>query len=743
MTPEAKILPKSGLSGIREHWRDDFTAAISVSLVALPLGLGIALAAGFPPISGVIAAIIGGLLTTFIRGSHIGINGASEGQIVVLLFGVEMLADDYGSGVRYVLAAAVISGVIQMILGLARLGKLGDIFPTATIHGMLAAIGLIIIAKQAHVIFGVHASHGTALDSLLKIPQYITNLNPLITMISAISLVVLIGYAKVRNSLIKAVPGPIWVLFVCVPIVAIINLFEKDSMTFLNHPFAISKEYLTFIPADLMNSFVFPDFSKIDHPAFWLTVISLTLVGSVETLITNKAVDKLDPYKRKTNNNRDLFAIGLSSAVSGAIGGLPIITAILRSSVNINHGAKTGMSNFYHAIIILACVVFLPSLIRAIPQASLAAILIYMGYKLTAPKVFKDMARKGWEQIVILLTTLFVTLATDLLWGLAAGVLVTTMIHWVKSGLHLQTFLRHLSQPFIKTYDEKHTTHIQIRGISNFLSVIKLNKTLRQINPETPVIVDFGGAKLIDSTILDLIYEHKDKYYSNGEFQILGLDIHRTSSHHPHSIHVLEKPLQKRLTNRQNEILQYAQNHHFDYRAEIDWNVSRLRKFVYFDQKIIEYKRNTIKGRFDIMDIKWDCMDITYNEGVLLAAEEHNITVMIVKLPFNVADFTISKDDIEHLKTGGLPKESDFMQIRPIIAQYYPMEQEINYKEIFTSKLVQYLVTHDSHHIECVENEILFVKSYRLASALEIEQLSQFAGGFCAIFPRPEIAETG
>jgi MFS superfamily sulfate permease-like transporter len=658
------------------------------------------------------------VVTTFFRGSHVAINGPAAGLIVVVLAGVQSLADENGSGFPYVLAAIVVAGVIQMILGLLKMGKLGDLFPASVVNGMLATIGVIIFVKQFHVALGVHEVGGTSLDALLEIPKSLLNLNPTVTFISVISLLILILHPYIKNNFLKSIPAPLQVLIVAVPLVAIIdNIPGLKEISILNYPVYFGPDNLVKVPQNLLDNFIYPDFSKIGLPEFWVLVISITLVASIETLISTKAVDKLDHFKRRTNLNKDLFAVGLSTTVSGFLGGLPIITVIVRSSVNVNHKAKTKWSNFYHGILLLSFVFLFPFIIREIPLASLATILVYTGYKLASPKVFQSTLLKGWEQLVILVSTLLASLAIDLLWGIIFGIFTTLLIHWMRSQLHIKTFIRHLIHTDITTVEEsKNVVHVEIKGIANFAIMLKLINLLTDLGNGKHFIVDFGRTKLVDSTILDFIHEHREKYFTQTYFEFTGLDVHRTSSPHPLALHILKKPMQKRLTSRQNDVNHFASENRYLFKPEINWLVEHFEKFRFFEYHLMEYQRNRMEGSFD-RDISWIVSDVTYNDGIFMASEEHHITVMIMTFPEESSDFCITKDDIRNLKAH--IKSSEKSAVLP--------------KHLTEFGL--FLDENASYCIERVGKEVMIFRKERLLSAKEIVLMHDYVKKLCDFLP--------
>jgi len=713
-----EALPSTGLEGIIHHWKDDLSAAISVTLVALPLALGIALASGVPPMAGIIAVIIGGVVTTIFRGSYLAINGPAAGLIVVILAGMESLTDENGSGFPYVLAATVVAGAIQALLGLLKMGKLGDLFPASVINGMLATIGLTILLKQFPVALGVDAGTGTVLYALLEIPNSILNMNVLVTLVAGISLFILISHPKIKNKIIKNIPAPLLVLIISIPMVLFFQYLGSKDTKFLNQKIDIDPEYLVQIPENLMDSLMFPNFSKIMLPEFWLLVISITLVGSIITLISAKAVDKLDDFKRRTDLNKDLMAMGISTFVSGFLGGLPIITVIVRSSVNVSHHAKTKWSNFYHGVFMLLFVFLFPFVINEIPQASLAAILVYAGFKLASPKMFKATLLKGWEQLLILITTLVASLATDILWGVSVGVLTTLTIHWIKSSLNLKTFFKHLFHAEINVVEEsKKVMHVEIKGIANFVIMLRMINSLKQLKSRAQnVIVDFSRTKLVDSTILDFIHEHREKYFTDTNFEFVGLDVHKTSSPHPLALHVLERPMQKRLTTRQNDLNHFASGNKYTFSSEINWKIQHLEKFTFFEHHLLEYHRNRLVGDFE-NGVSWIISDITYNDGVMMAREQHHITGMLLFLDKSIPAISITKDNIREIKAK--MKESE--------------QQSGN--QIHLSTLDQFLFNNPSYYIEAIDNEVFIYRKERLLSSKEIIELHDFARALYKILP--------
>jgi MFS superfamily sulfate permease-like transporter len=538
ISDRALALPKTGLEGLAQNWRVDALSGFLVFLIALPLCLGIAMASGFPPQAGIISAIVGGLVVSRINGSFVTINGPAAGLIVVILASVQELGKgDAMAGYRYTLAAIVCASVIQTLMGLFKAGKLSAFFPSSAVHGMLAAIGIIIMSKQIHVMLGVKPQADSLFGTIAAIPGSLMDPNPEIAIIGGIGLVTLIAWSVLGNRYLRMIPAPLVVVVIGMALGKYFDLDHQHVYLFLphtvflpHHEFTIGPKFLVAIPENFLAGFAFPDFSLIRSPEFWVQVVTICLVGSLESLLSAAAVDKLDFFKRTSDLNRDLAAVGVGNTISGLIGGLPMIAEIVRSSANVNNGARTGWANFFHGAFLLVFVALFPRLIHEIPLASLAALLVFTGYRLASPREFRKTLEIGYEQLAVFLITIVGVLATDLLIGVGIGIATEFLVHLWRS-----VRWRELLKINIEIEErDPDVYHVLVGGAAFFANFLLLKNDLSTIPEGKTVVIDLSDAATIDHTVMEYLHHYCEDYRRSGGRALLsGLDQHVSSSKHP------------------------------------------------------------------------------------------------------------------------------------------------------------------------------------------------------------------
>ncbi len=487
--------------------KSDLPASIVVFFVAVPLCLGIALASGAPLFSGIIAGIVGGIIVGIASGSSLGVSGPAAGLAVIVLTSIATL----GSWPAFLLAV-VIAGFMQLALGFAKAGFIAYFFPSSVIKGMLTGIGLLIILKQIpHALGWDKDAEGDdaflqadGQNTFSEIAQALDFITPGAVLIAAISLALLILWDSVltkRHKIFQLIQGPIVVVILGI----VMNyLFKSGTLDF-----SLAEDQVVRLPVannltEFFNQFTLPDFSAIKNLEVWKIAIVLAIVASLETLLSVEATDKMDPNKRITPTNRELKAQGLGNIFSGLIGGLPVTQVIVRSSANITFGGKTKLSAILHGIFLLISAITIASVLNMIPLASLAAVLLMVGYKLAKPELFKKMYKLGWEQFVPFLATVVGILLTDLLKGITIGMLFGifyTLRHSYRNS--------HYMKETVTTEEGHQVHHLVLAEEVSFFNKASVIKELEEIPENSKVIIDCSNSKSISYDVVELIRDFR------------------------------------------------------------------------------------------------------------------------------------------------------------------------------------------------------------------------------------------
>lgn len=483
------------IGGIKEN----FPSGLVVFLVALPLCLGIALASGAPPLSGIIAGIVGGLVVGSISNSNISVSGPAAGLTAIVLTAIT----DLGAFELF-LCAGIIAGLLQLILGFIRAGSISNYFPNNVIEGMLAAIGIIIILKQIPHALGFdkdYEGHESIFDNGLNF-GYFTELfgaiQPGAIIITLISVAILITWDKVPAlKRIKMLPGAL------VAVVTGIILNQIFKMT--GSSLEIQTQHLVSLPVpqsfdDFKNLVTMPDFNGFTNPKVWIAGATIAIVASIETLLCIEASDRLDVQRRITDTNLELKAQGIGNLISSFIGGLPMTSVVVRSSANANSGATSKLSTIIHGILLLICVLSIPVVLNLIPLATLAAVLIMVGYKLAKPATFKHFWHLGKFQFIPFIATVVAVVATDLLKGVGIGLAIS--VFYILQGNMKRAY--YLSREKLDDADE---IKMKLAEEVSFLNKAAIKKTLKNIQPNSKVVIDARETSYIATDVLEMIQD--------------------------------------------------------------------------------------------------------------------------------------------------------------------------------------------------------------------------------------------
>lgn len=482
------------------HLKDDIPAGIVVFLVAIPLCLGIALASGAPLFSGLIGGLIGGLIASWLSGSQLAVSGPAAGLTVIVFNAIETLGSFQG-----LLVACVLAGIMQLVLGFLKAGIIGAFFPSAVIEGMLAAIGLILIIKQIPHATGYDTSYEgdesymkeTARSSLIELFDAFSGISPVSVVISVVALLLLILWSAAwfkNQKLLKLIPGPLAAVVWGVGYNVVTRQFAPE--------WALSSKHLVSLPvsekaADFFNNFMLPNssyFTYLGNPQVYVAAVTIAIIASLETLLSLEATDKLDPLKRIAPTNRELKAQGIGNIISGLLGGLPITAVIVRSAANINAGGQTRVACFTHGVFLLLSVMFLAHYLNTIPLSCLAAILLYTGYKLANPALFKKFYQKGMNQFLPFIITVIAILVSDLLKGMAIG-MVVGLFFVIKANYHAAMTLTQVGTHYL----------LSLNKDVSFLNKALLRKFILSIPQQSTVTIVASKATFIDHDIMEMI----------------------------------------------------------------------------------------------------------------------------------------------------------------------------------------------------------------------------------------------
>ena len=482
----------------------DFAAGLVVFLVALPLCLGIAMASGAPLFSGIISGVVGGIVVGYLSQSHISVSGPAAGLTAIILTAVT----DFKAFDVFLLAA-FLAGAIQLILGFVKAGSISNYFPNNVIEGMLAGIGIIIILKQLPHAVGYDTDFegdeaffqtdgNNTFSSLLGFFDYIQLGSIVITLIS---LAILISWDKLPAlKKLKLIPGAL--------VAVVVGVILNEIFTVSGSTLAIQKEHLVSLPIptsfeEFKNIIITPNFSSITNQKVWVVALTIAIVASIETLLCIEAADRMDFQKRYTNPNVELKAQGIGNMISSLLGGLPMTSVVVRTSANNNAGAKSKMAAIIHGVLLLISVLAIPSILNKMPLATLAAILLLVGYKLAKPATFLHFWHYGKYQFVPFIATLLAVVFTDLLKGVALGIIIS-IIFVLRGNLKRAYIFRK------EEYEDGDIIHIDLAQEVSFLNKAAIKSTLAKIPENSKVIIDAKDTVYIAHDVLDLITEFNE-----------------------------------------------------------------------------------------------------------------------------------------------------------------------------------------------------------------------------------------
>ena len=643
--------PRNGLAGLR-HWRYDLGAGLQVALVSLPLSLGIAVASGAPPITGVISAIIAGLIFPFLGGAYVTISGPAAGLAPALLSGMLMLGGgDLAAGYPLLLVAICLTGLVQVILSQVNAGRFAIFLPVTVVEAMLAAIGIMIIVKQIPPLLGDLAPLSKdMLGAIASLPNSLTRIDAPVMATGLVCLFLMFFLNRTTKPWLKRVPAAL-----AVAVVGIV----------LGYGFDLDAKHLIAMPDNILEGGItLPDFDAVWHRSeLWgsvlLIVVTLTLIDGIESLATIAAVDKLDPYQRKSHANTTLRAMGVSNMLSSIAGGLTIIPGGVKSRVNIDAGGRTLWANFYNAVFLIVFLFLAKDLISRVPLAAIGAILIYVGWRLCEYRVFQKTYAIGRDQIVIFLVTIVAILATDLLVGILIGiaaeiamlvyllspsirtVLTGRMTYSQSLGLLRRNLFDLFRSPVIKLKQEEHNgiTHVQITlGSLVCFNLLPLDKLLQSLPKQCAItLVASESGHIIDHTAMEYLHQFEEACLRDERtFRLVGLENYYQFMPHSLSARMHDAMLQKekaRLSDRAALMAKLAEQHQLDF-SEPTVGTLNLHDFIYLRRGDARQESHVMMGEHGGCHVK--LFDYSHTAAPDYYAEHRHTLIILRPLTPNI-----------------------------------------------------------------------------------------------------------
>ena len=636
--------PGNGLAGLK-HWRYDLGAGLQVALVSMPLSLGIAVASGAPPITGIISAIIAGLIFPFLGGAYVTISGPAAGLAPALLAGMLTLGNgDLAAGYPLLLVAICLTGAVQLVLSMVNAGRFAIFLPVTVVEAMLAAIGIMIIVKQIPPLLGDLAPLSKdMLTAILTLPESLTRIEWPVFLIGALCLFLMFFLNKTRVSWLKRLPAAL--------VVALVGIV-------FGYIFSLDPKHLISMPDDILEGGItLPAFEDVwQRTELWgsilIVVITLTLIDGIESLATIAAVDKIDPFRRKSHANTTLRAMGVSNMLSSVFGGLTIIPGGVKSRVNIDAGGRTLWANFYNAMFLIVFLFLAKDLISRIPLAAIGAILVYVGWRLCEYRVFQKTYAIGRDQIVIFLITVVAILATDLLFGIMIGIaaeimmlayLLSPSFRTVLTGrlnysqataLVLRNLVDIFRSPVIKVkqneYSGRPNYEITLGSVVCF-NLLPLDKLLQSLPQDASITLAASeSGHIIDHTAMEYLHNFQEECLREGRaFRLMGMENYYQFTPHALSARMHDAKLVRervRLSDRSQALAEIATRHGLNFRAEVGGTLNR-HDFVYLRRGDMRQQYNVMTGQFAGCHVK--LFDYSHTAAPDYYAEHRHTLIML------------------------------------------------------------------------------------------------------------------
>lgn len=732
-------IPKEGIAGLKTHWKADLLSSVFVFVMALPFCLSVAFGADLPIMSGVITALIGGLLINFMGGAPMSIKMPTIGLIPIIIWGIHHLGGEYqDTSFELWLAVLVIAGLFQVLIGLLRIGDYLALIPDVVIYGLLSTIAIDIFARQIHYLIGVIPNSETTLGLLLEFPINLIYLSkPDLIFISVICLGILFFSTTYRKRHESLLPVTLSVLIVGALMAWYLGIANKYGI-----------QYLVALPQEgFIHQFQLPNFERIYTWEALEVALVVALFSSLESLLNVKSVEAIDFYRRKSKPNRELIALGLGNVLCGFLGGMPMSSSMSQSATSINSGAKTRWAGFFVALYLGLFLVVFASLVSILPWIVFSAILVYLAHSLFSKKLIQNIKGIGNDQLIIYLSTMVFTLIGGMLAGLIAGWLISLGI-----SLYLGASLKHLFKADIKIVSLSDTKKkIIVKSAALASNYLNIYRQIAAIEEGNQIYLHLSKSDVIDYSFMELVYQHPYNYNtSTGSIEIQGIEDHKIISGHPLSTRVVKDKNKKnrnidenltRFNERQLDVLSVASINNAKLRPHLTYDASKLQGFSFslgYDLKYRENKfsKNYLSSTY-AKPTKIEFSDVFLSRGLRLSEQSRHVSVILITdLQCHLPNFTLDREGIlsKMLQTVGY-KDINFEHF-PHFSEHYLLKgsDEKAIRTLFDDELLTFFEIHDEFSVECKFDKILIHKQMNLMNRTEMADAIVFVENLLQLF---------
>jgi MFS superfamily sulfate permease-like transporter len=723
-------IPQEGLQGLKKHWKSDLLASVFVFVMSLPFCFSVAFGAELSIVSGLITAIVGGLVINFIGGASMSIKMPTIGLVPIIIWGIHHLGGGYpDTGLQLWLAVLVLAGIFQMILGLARVGDLLALIPDVVIYGLLSTIAIDIFARQLHYLIGVIPTSEGTFNLLMEFPSnLIYQSKPDIIFISAICLTILFISTTFRKRHESILPASMAVLIVAGLMGWYLDIGNKDG-----------SQYLVLNSGTLPSSFQWPEFSRIYSWEALEVVLVVALFSSLESLLNIKSVEALDFYRRKSNINRELMALGFGNILCGLLGGMPMSSSMVQSAANINSGARTRWSGFFVAVYLGGFFILFTSLLGYLPWVVFSSVLVYLCHHLLSKRLIHNIREIGKEQFLIYICTIIATLGGGLLIGLLVGWICSLII-----SLYLGATLKSLFVATVKVvnFSNGHSK-IAVKSAAVASNYLSIRRQISKIPKGNQIYLDFSKSDVVDYSLMELIYHHPYNYNTTeGSIELQGIEEHDAISEHPLSTRILKDKSKKnkyfdenltRFNERQLDVLAVASINNAKLRPNLTYDGHKLQGFSFSLGYDLKYRENKFNKNYysstTEKSTKIEFSDVFLSRGLRMSDQSRHVSVILITdLQCEVPNFTLNKENIlaKMLQTVGY---SDInFDAFPRFSEYYLLQgrHEEEIRSFFDERLLRFLEVYQDFSIECKHGKILIHRGMHLMNRIEIEDVILF-----------------